>query len=72
MTVGNEIKEIRTDCHFFSTKSGAPRCTILIDFYAADESGKRCGNCPFFKTDAEFKAGWKRRSDDEEEIEAAV
>lgn len=68
-----EIRELRTDCHFFSTKTGAPRCTILIDFYAADECEKSCGNCPFFKTEAQFKAGWTRRDADEQaEIERAV
>lgn len=71
--MSTEISEMRTDCHFFSTKSGAPQCTILIDFYAADEYSKKCGNCPFYKTDAEFKAGWKRRfADDKAGIERAV
>lgn len=55
-----------TDCHFFKPGGRRPTCTALVDFYNAANLKDQCGECPFYKTDAEFDEGWKRRRCDAE------
>ena len=52
------------DCHFLKTSGRRPSCAALVDFYNAAIPNDQCGKCPFFKTDAEFEEGWKRRRTD--------
>lgn len=65
--------EIRTDCHFYEQRGNKQTCSALCDFYASDKYIKSCGNCPFFKTDEEYEAGWTRRfAIDQDRDEEAV
>ena len=52
------------DCHFLKMTGRKPSCAALVDFYNAENPKDKCGLCPFFKTDAEFDEGWKRRRTD--------
>lgn len=52
----------RRDCHFCVSGTRKVFCVILKDFYNAEaERDNLCGECPFFKTDADFFAGWSSR-----------
>lgn len=52
----------RRDCHFCVNGTKKAFCAILKDFYNAEEDRENlCGECPFFKTDADFFAGWENR-----------
>ncbi|MBQ3426486.1 MAG: hypothetical protein IJH37_05000 [Clostridia bacterium] len=51
-------------CHFLRTDKRRPQCSALVDFYNAADLHDQCGNCPFFKTDDEFNAGWNNRRSD--------
>lgn len=55
------------NCHFLKTTGRRPSCAALVDFYNAADLHDQCGICPFYKTDAEFDAGWKRRRSGAEE-----
>lgn len=51
----------RADCHFFRTdKKQRCQCMALSNFYNAENHDDYCGECPFFKTDEEFKTAWNR------------
>ena len=50
-----------TDCNFYKDLSRRPVCTALVDFYNCTDPTDQCGDCPFFKTRAEFFKGWKNR-----------
>ncbi len=63
----------RLACYFYKNVNGRPSCRALIGFYNAEDVRNQCGNCPFFKTEAEFKSGWNGGiGDEEDEIEEAV
>lgn len=65
----------KTDCHFCSVRNAKATCHVLKDFYNADKpdmADNLCGGCPFYKTDEEFWAGFKKRSAKEEFDEEAV
>lgn len=52
----------RRNCHFCTTGTRRVSCSALRDFYNRENSEKNlCGECPFFKTEAEFWAGWRKR-----------
>lgn len=64
----------KIECHFFSFRR-EPTCTVLRDFYNADKpemSHRLCENCPFYKTNEEFREGFKRRGRKENADEEAV
>ena len=51
----------RLDCHFLAIHPKNTYCPVLKSFYNDTDYCNLCKNCPFFKTDEEFMAGWKRR-----------
>lgn len=52
----------RTDCHFCTNGRSKIKCSVLKDFYnIEDDPENLCGECPFFKTEADFWAGWRKR-----------
>lgn len=63
----------RTNCYFYKITNGNVSCRALTDFYNVENINNQCGNCPFFKTETEFKSKWDGGLDyDEDEFEEAV
>ncbi len=63
----------RTTCYFYKNVNGNPNCRALTDFYNVENEKNQCGNCPFYKTEKEFKEGWDGGTYyEEDEFEEAV
>ena len=52
----------RRDCHFCTNGTRKVSCSVLKDFYNIENDlTDQCGECPFFKTEEQFRAGWSKR-----------
>lgn len=52
----------KLDCHFCAQRKNTLICSVLKEFYNADNprNGDLCGECPFFKTEEEFWDGFRK------------